>query len=154
MEWRDMLADILRRQAAAARSGAGSRSAAAVERFLEATVMPAFESLKVELGSHGREARIERAPGLASLTVLDEQGREEFFYAVRAQTYRRMSFAFPELDLKDKDAQAGEVRAEVTLRSGPTAFDVTGYSQEQVIRHFLHEYRKWLGWRHGGAPPP
>ena len=153
MDWRDMLADIVRRQAAA-RSGPKPRSAEAVERFLETTVAPAFESLRTELARYGRAARIERAPGLAALTVLDEHGREEFYYAVRAQAYRRMSFAFPEFDLKDPDAKEQEVRAEVTLRSGPTAFDVTGYTQEQIIRQFLHEYRKWLGWRHGGGPRP
>jgi hypothetical protein len=153
MEWREMLADIFRRQAAAAKRAGGSDSEAAVTRFLETTVAPAFEALKSEFAGHGREVRIKRSPGAVSLTVLDAQGREEFFYAVQAQRYRRMSFAFPELDLSEADRPA-QVRAEVTLRSGPTAFDVTGYTQDQVIRHFLHEYRKWIGWRHGGPPQP
>lgn len=152
MDWREMLTDILRRQADAAKRATGAGSEAAVTRFLETTVAPAFEALASEFATHGREVRIKRGAGAVSLTVLDAHGREEFFYAVQAQRYRRMSFAFPELDLNEAERPA-QVRAEVTLRSGPTAFDVTGYTQEQLIRHFLHEYRKWIGWRPVSPPP-
>lgn len=150
MDWRELLADIIKRQPAAPEGG-HRRSEAAVNRYLQETVAPAFEALRAELAGHGRTAEIKSAPNAVSLTVIDEAGREEFYYAVRAEAYRRMSFAFPELDFKE--GQRREFRAEVALRSGPTAFDVTGYTQDQLIRNFLHEYRKWLGWRHGGTRP-
>jgi choline/glycine/proline betaine transport protein len=150
MDWREMLADIVKRQQAGPPKE-HRRSEEAVGRYLRDTVVPAFEALKSELAGHGRAAEVTASPDAVSLKVLDEDGREEFYYAVRAEAYRRMSFAFPELDLKEGPRR--EFRAEVALRSGPTAFDVTGYSQDQLIRNFLHEYRKWLGWRHGGRRP-
>ena len=149
MDWRDSLSDIFRRRKEPV-PGPARGSQEAVCRFLETTVLPAFEELKTEFSKHERDVRIERGPEAVGLIVLDAKGREEFFYAVRAQAYQKMSFAFPQLDFKETPGARPRYRAEVVLRSGPTYFDVTGYTTEQVIRNFLHEYRKWVGWRSGG----
>jgi len=110
-----------------------------------------LQEVRTELERHGRKTKLERDSGYLALTVLDEHGHEEFYYGVRIRTTRPVTFAFPELAPRTPDKTIS--RAEVQLRSGPASYDVSGLTREQVIRHFLHEYRKWIGWRTAGESP-
>jgi choline/glycine/proline betaine transport protein len=137
-----------RLRAAAERKGRPRRAAAAgappgsAAGLIEGVALPAFAEIAEELRAAGREARIERGPALAALTVLRE-GREEFYYAVRLRAFQRMAFAFPE---PPRGAGALELRAEIVLRSGPRAeFDAARLTREGLIRNFLDEYASWTG---------
>lgn len=145
MDWRQMMGDIFKHRERTSSPGGASASEEGVRRFLQEVAVPAFEEVCEELARHGREGRLVRETESVSLSVYDPEGKEEFFYGIRAHCYRKLSFAFPEI--AKKDPPKSQCRAEVFLRSGPAHFDVTGYNKEQLIRQFLHEYRKWIGWQ-------
>lgn len=151
MDWKAMLSEILSKRDARTGAGAVRGTRPEVERFLEEVALPALQDLRQELEQHGRKVKLDRAPGYLALTVQDPHGHEEFYYGIRSRTTRPATFVFPEFD--PRDAGKTVSRAEVMLRSGPASFDLSGLSREQVIRHFLHEYRKWIGWRNAGEPP-
>lgn len=151
MDWKDLLSDILSKRDARAGASAPRGSRPEVERFLDDVALPALQDLRRELEQHGRRVKLDRDTGYLALTVQDPQGREEFFYGIRIRTTRPATFVFPEFDPRDGERTVS--RAEVMLRSGPASYDLCGLSREQVIRHFLHEYRKWIGWRKSGGPP-
>lgn len=151
MDWKDMLSDILKKKPARAGTSDVRTSRPIVERFIEEVAVPAFEEVRGELEQHGRKVRLDRDKAYVALLILDAHGHEEFYYSVRIRTTRPATFAFPEFEARDPGKTIS--RAEVVLRSGPASYDVSGLTREQLIRHFLHEYRKWIGWRNAGESP-
>ncbi|MGM0577897.1 MAG: hypothetical protein ACQEXJ_19380 [Myxococcota bacterium] len=109
--------------------------------FIRDTVVPAFRELERELAKHDRTVHVDEGPYQASITVLHE-GEEEFSYAVRGRVYHTMSFAFPEMG-EDGGTVA---HAEVVMRSGTEAYELTEFTREDIIQDFLDEYAKWMGW--------
>jgi choline/glycine/proline betaine transport protein len=151
MDWKDMLSDILKPKPTKPGAEAIRASRPTIERFLNEVGLPALQEVRSELQQHGRQVKLERDTAYLALTVLDEHGHEEFYYSIRIRTTRPATFAFPELAPREPEKTVS--RAEVLLRSGPASFDVSGLTREQLIRHFLHEYRKWIGWRNAGESP-
>jgi choline/glycine/proline betaine transport protein len=151
MDWKDLLADILFKKEATAGASGPKGSRQGTERFLGEIALPALQEVRAELEKHGQKVRLERDTAYLALTVLDAHGHEDFSYTLRIRTTRPPSFAFPEFEPGDNAKTVS--RVEVMLRSGPASYDVSGYSGEQLIRHFLHEYRKWVGWRNAGESP-
>ncbi len=114
-----------------------------VEGYLDGTVVPAFEELRRELQQYGRTAEIDRQPFTAVLIVY-HQGREEYSYAVRGRAYHKFNFAFPELGSEDAPRI---LRAEVLQSSGRNPEEkLEHFTRERIIRDFLDEYGKWMGW--------
>lgn len=150
-DWKELLGDIVRAKGRAPTAHGPKEARLRVERFLGEVAEPAFRDLHAELERHGRQVRIARGPDEIALTVLDPHGHEEFHYRIVARSYRPASFAFPEFDTKEGEGTSS--RAEVLLRSGPASHDVAHFDREQLIRHFLHEYRKWIGWHSAGDHP-
>lgn len=149
-DWRLRLKEMLSRTARPQRGLGVEEARRAIEEFIENTVLPAFEELRVELESLGREVDIERGQHHAGLTVLRE-GKEEFSFAVRGRAYHKLSFAFPEMG---KDNEPRICKAEVVLSGGRThGHEVHTYSKEAIIQEFLDEYGKWMGWTMQEKPP-
>lgn len=141
--WRDRLGRMLTHHQE--RGGRGRASRQEVLDFLQHTVAPALRSVADELARHGREADLEMGADAVSITVyLDEE--EEFFYAVKARTYQRPTFAFPEITFKE-DGRDSYSRAEVYTREGSQDYGILGYDHQQVIANFMHEYDKQLRWQ-------
>jgi len=140
--WRERLRDLHREHGM--RAHVATRTREDVRAFLQQVVRPALESVRDELARYQREAVVQSTPDEVSVTVLYHQ-REEFFYAVRARTYKRPVFAF-----LDTARGAGDEplyhHAEVYLREGSLRHDVMGYAREQIIDHFMQEYGDRLRW--------
>lgn len=151
MDWKDMLADIVKKKESRPGTSEPADPRAQMDRFLSEVALPAFQDIRSELEKHGQRMKIERGSGYLSMTLMDAHGHEEFYYSIRVRTHRPASFAFPKFEPKDETKPIS--RAEVILRSGPASYDVSGLSREQLIRHFLHEYRKWIGWTNAGESP-
>ena len=120
--------------------------------------VPPFLFGRVVLGSFGPFALTTRprlldssalagepGPDQVSITVYDGD-EEEFYYAVRARTFRNATFAFPEMTFKDDEKDAHH-RAMVYTREGAQDYGIICYEKEQVIANFMHEYDRQLRWQ-------
>lgn len=143
MPWRDRLGRMLRhREEHTEQRRPGKED---VRRFLRETVTPALQSVAEELSRHGRSAEVEAGPDQAAITVYDGD-EEEFYYAVKARTFRKATFAFPEMTFEDDEKDAYH-RAMVYTREGSRDYGIMGYDREQVIANFMHEYDRQLRWQ-------
>ncbi|MFA9477490.1 BCCT family transporter [Phycisphaerales bacterium AB-hyl4] len=144
-DWRPFLQRMLgpKAEATATLTPEVQQAQQRMAEFVEKTVLPAFKTLRNELQQHGRQIEIDRLPYHVALRVLRD-GDEEFFYAIRCRAYRRRVLTFPELsDGTGKPI----VRGEVVLRGGMGANrPMSEWSREIIIRDFLNEYSKWMGW--------
>lgn len=116
-----------------------------VRRFLQESVTPALRSVAEELPRRGREAELEIEPDQVSITIYHED-EEEFYYAIKARTFRKATFAFPEMTFKDDDRDVYH-RAIVYTREGSREYGIMGYEEERVIANFMHEYDRRLRWQ-------
>jgi choline/glycine/proline betaine transport protein len=139
MSWKDQLKRILSREPAP------RADRAEVRRFLAETVAPALTRVAEELAHHGRTAEVEQEPDRVAIRVFDD-GEEEFLYAVRLRTFRKPTFAFPEMTF-ETDERDEYHRAMVYTHEGPQNYGVLGYGPEQIIANFTYEYDKQLRWQ-------
>jgi len=140
--WRQRLRELYREHGM--RAEVARRSREDVQAFLREVVLPALETVAEELRRYDREAVVQARADEVSVTVFHDH-REEFFYAVRARTYKRPVFAFPEMAPRPGQEPLYH-HAEVYLRDGSLRHDVMGYDRDQVIDHFMHEYGDRLRW--------
>lgn len=144
-DWRSALRDLVsqKKPAQPPQQEAVEDTRKEVADLIENVVLPAFQELKAELENLDRTVEIDRRQYQASLTV-HYHGREEFSYAIRGHVYHKMSFAFPEI-VEGKTKRIS--KAEVVLRGGPrSGYEVHKFTKEGIIRDFLKEYKKWMGW--------
>lgn len=108
--------------------------------FVSNTVMPAFDALKTELESYGREVTIDERTYQAAIHVFKD-GKEEFSYGIRGNIYHKMSFAFPEID---RDDEPRITRAEIVPRRGKRReYKLEKFTHDGIIKDFLKEYANW-----------
>jgi choline/glycine/proline betaine transport protein len=139
MSWKDQLKRILDRE----RLRRADRDE--IRRFLDETVAPALSRVADELARHGRRAELEKEPDRVAIRVFDDD-EEEFYYAVRLRTFRKPTFAFPEMTF-ETDERDEYHRAMVYTHEGPQHYGVLGYDVEQIIANFTYEYDKQLRWQ-------
>jgi hypothetical protein len=114
-----------------------------IDRFIEETVDPPFKELKEELAEHGRKAVIDREENRIRITVYHGD-KEEFRYSIEGRAHRESRSDFP---CCDDDAPPTKCQARVVLSSGANKFrDLSDFSREGIIDHFLRSYKKWMGW--------
>lgn len=118
--------------------------------FLAETVAPALASVAEELARHGRDTELEVEPDQASIRVFRD-GKEEFFYAVKARRFRKTTFAFPEMSFEDEEEDL-YWRPMVHTDEGPQHYGILDYSRDQVLANFMHEYDKQLRWQRPTRP--
>ncbi len=114
-----------------------------VKKFISDIVEPAFEEIAEELKEYDRDIDVEIEKMAATIRVYNE-GHEEFYFSIRSRPYKKKEFSFPVLPLRDE--KGDYYRAEVYLKDGPIYHDVTNYNKEQIIRQFLHEYKRHMQW--------
>jgi choline/glycine/proline betaine transport protein len=141
--WKDQLGLMLHHHQKRTRQKRAGKEE--VQHFLHEKVAPALQAVGEELSGHGRTAELDIEPDCVSITVYNED-EEEFYYAVKARTYRKATFAFPEMTFKD-DSKDTYHRAEVYLREGSQDYGIMGFDREHVIANFMHEYDKQLRWQ-------
>ncbi len=122
---------------------AESKDKLRVKKFISDIVEPAFEDIAEELKEYERDIDVEIEKMAATIRVYHE-GHEEFYFSIRSRPYKKKEFSFPVLPLRDE--KGDYYRAEVYLKDGPLYHDVTNYNKEQIIREFLHEYKRHMQW--------
>ena len=122
---------------------AESKDKLRVKKFISDIVEPAFEDIAEELKEYERDIDVEIEKMAATIRVYHE-GHEEFYFSIRSRPYKKKEFSFPVLPLRDE--KGDYYRAEVYLKDGPLYHDVTNYNKEQIIREFLHEYKRHMHW--------
>jgi choline/glycine/proline betaine transport protein len=111
--------------------------------FIDGPVHRAFDTVRRELESLGRQVDIVQHRYQATLTVRRD-GREEFTYTIRCRLQRRMAFAFPQ---QDPMPSPGRPWADVVIRGGGgSRHPIDAWTEGGLVRNFLNEYAKWIGW--------
>lgn len=111
-------------------------------QFIDNTVRPALERVRLALGQYGREVLLSHAPqpGLvgASLRVR-HANRDEFGYLIG--THVTVDRVVPYVQLGLLDGRPMQRRTEVPLRAGSLDYTAADITQEEVIHHILGAYR-------------
>ena len=113
-------------------------------RFIHDITVPAFEDLRVELESHGREVTIRDSETSAAIIVY-KKGDEEMTYRIQFRTYPDRVLPFAEIRAKERKGLR-LVRFESMFRSGKPDYWISEGTREEIIRNFLEHYtRRVLG---------
>jgi hypothetical protein len=111
-----------------------------VEKFYSTIVNPAFEELKSEFKKYGREVDVytERRD-FASIIVYFES-EEELNYSIEVMLYPGLAFPRPVIHYTEW-ASSRRLRVEGLLRKGIQDYDISDITKEEIIEHFLNEYK-------------
>lgn len=143
-DWKKILASFFEKQKKEKEGKEGKRNQEKlrVEKFYATIVNPAFEELKSELKKYGREVDVytERRD-FASIIVYFE-GEEELDYSIEVILYPGLAFPRPVIHYTEW-ASSRRLRAEVFLRKGIQDYDISDITKEEVIEHFLNEYKNF-----------
>jgi len=110
------------------------------DRFLQSVVIPAMERAAQALNKVGRRTSLVTGHNLAGMIVL-YHGQEEFQYVIQVTVTPPIVYAAPSMVLFDPKSGEGHETGGV-LREGPQDYDVDTISKEEIIRHFLGEYKR------------
>jgi hypothetical protein len=117
-----------------------SKADAEIESFFSSTVIPAFEEMKLELEKHQRVVNISSGGGSASIEVSFE-GNSELRYSIKTRIHSDGSiFLYPETRFRDK-SDGKKYVAEGYLRSGSQNYVMKQITKDEIINHFLSEYK-------------
>lgn len=126
-------------------------SRAEAEKFFSATLTPALQKVAGEIReTAGLETQVDTASDAVTLSI--SHGEEtDFIYRVELRNYRRPTFAYPEIDLKEEGENYW--RAEVSLLEGPQHYDILEFTEEQAIADVLAQYDLHMSFLHQTAAP-
>jgi hypothetical protein len=108
-----------------------------VKKFYLKNVQPAFKKLKKELERYGREVNVAVSDSLTAIEV-EFEGRLELKYQVKVREIH------PYLEIHYQDAMGNVIWAEANFREGAQQVDISGLSTDEIIQHFLREYKARL----------
>ena len=112
-----------------------------VNKFINQTVVPAFDAVAKELKENQINVNISKEDGLSFIV---EHGEEQaFIYRVLARRYSQPDFVTE----ADEDEQS-YYRAEVHLVEGGQDYDIMGWSKTAVINNIIDQYHKHLHFLH------
>jgi hypothetical protein len=143
-DWKKILATILKNQKEDRREKETKRSheKLRVEKFYSKIVNPAFKELKSELIRHGRdvEVYIERRD-FASI-IVNFEAEEELDYSIEVIISPVRIFPRPVVHYTEW-ASSRRLRVEGSLRKGVQTYDISDITKEEIIEHFLNEYKNY-----------
>ena len=111
-----------------------------VEKFYATIVKPAFEELKSEFNKYGREVEVYTERRDFASIVLYFEGEEELDYSIEVKLSPGLAFPRPVIHYTEW-ASSRRLRAEGFLRKGIQVYDISDITKEEIIEHFLNEYR-------------
>ena len=111
-----------------------------VEKFYASTVNPAFEELKAEFKKHGREVEVYTERRDFASIIVQFEGDEELDYSIEVMLYPGLAFPRPVIHYTEW-ASSRRLRAEGFLRKGTQDYDISDITKEEIIEHFLNEYK-------------
>jgi len=112
-----------------------------VNKFINQTVMPAFDSVAKELQENQIKVAITRDGGLS--LVIDHGEAQEFVYRVLTRKYSQ-----PDFVIETNEEEQSYYRAEVHLVEGGQDYDIMGWSKTAVINNIIDQYHKHLHFLH------
>ncbi|MFC3230950.1 BCCT family transporter [Marinibaculum pumilum] len=120
-------------------------------RYLKETAVPALQQVADEIRASGWTAEVEEPDDEHAILTVYHGEEREFLYGVHLRAYSAPTFAFPEIDMKDRGEANRYYRAEVHLLEGGQHYDVLGYTKEQLIGDILSQYEKHMHFLHIAA---
>ena len=111
-----------------------------VEKFYSTIVKPAFEELKSELKKHGRAVEVYTERRDFASIIVQFKGDEELDYSIEVMLYPNLAFPRPVIHYTEW-ASSRRLRAEGFLRKGIQDYDISAFTKEEIIEHFLNEYK-------------
>jgi hypothetical protein len=141
-EWKKILASFFEKQ----KEGKGekeekrSQEKVRVEKFYATIVNPAFEELKSEFKKYGREVDVYTERRDFASIIVDFEGEEELDYSIEVMLSPGLAFPRPVIHYTEW-ASSRRLRAEGFLRKGMQNYDVSDITKEEIIEHFLNEYK-------------
>jgi len=114
-----------------------------VNKFINQTVVPAFDLVAKELQENQITVDISHENGLSFIINHGEQ--QEFVYRVLAQKYSQPDFSN---EATEADDEQSYYRAEVHLGEGGQDYDIMGWSKTAVINNIIDQYHKHLHFLH------
>jgi hypothetical protein len=118
-----------------------------VEKFYSTIVNPAFEDLTSELKKHGREVEVCAERKDYASIIVHFEGEEEFDYSIEVMKSPGRAFPRPVIHYTEW-ASSRRLRAERSLRTGIQDYDISDITKEEIIEHFLREYKNYVEVKH------
>jgi len=124
-------------------------SRAAVGRYIQKIVSPAFDDVSKELRKEDLTVEIENENELDRIRLIVRHGEEvDFIYEVRSRSHLRPEFTQVEVPSEEMDESAHYYRAEIHLREGGQDYDVMGWSKTAIINDIIDHYHKHMHFLH------
>ncbi len=111
-----------------------------VEKFYSTIVNPAFEELKSELKKHGREVEVYTERRDFASIIVQFEGEEELDYSIEVMLFPGLAFPRPVVHYTEW-ASSRRLRVEGLLRKGIQDYDISDITKDEIIEHFLNEYK-------------
>jgi len=149
VNWKITLATILKKQKEerGEKEIRHSHEKLRVEKFYSKIVNSAFKELKYDLKKHGRDVDVyTERPDFASIIVYFE-GEEELDYSIEVIISPVHIFPRPVIHYTEW-ASSRRLRVEGLLRKGSQNYDISDISKEEIIEHFLNEYKNYIEFEH------
>ena len=147
--WKKILATILKKQKqdSGEKEIKHSHEKLRIEKFYSKIVNPAFKELKSELKRHGRDVEVyAERPDFASI-IVNFEGEEELDYSIEVMISPVRVFPRPAIHYTEW-ASSRRLRVEGLLRKGRQDYDISDISKEEIIEHFLNEYKNYIEFEH------
>jgi hypothetical protein len=147
--WKEILATVLKKQKEDRREKdiKHSHEKLRVEKFYSTIVNPAFKELKSELRKYGREVEVyTERPDFASI-IVNFEGEEELDYSIEVMISPGRVFPRPVIHYTEW-ASSRRLRVAGLLRKGRQNYSISDISKEEIIEHFLNEYKNYIEFEH------
>jgi hypothetical protein len=118
-----------------------------VEKFYSTVVYPAFEELKSELRKYGREVDVYTERKDYASIIVHFEGEEEFDYSIEMMISPGRVYPRPVIHYTEW-ASSRRLRTEGSLRIGIQDYDISNIKKEEIIEHFLSEYKNYIEVKH------
>ena len=144
-DWKKILASFFEKQDVekGEKQERRSQEKLRVEEFYATIVNPAFEELKSELKKHGREVNVYTQRTDYASIIVQFEGAEELDYSIEVMLYPGLAFPRPVVHFTEW-ASSRRLRVEGLLRKGVQNYDISDITKEEIIEHFLDEYKNYI----------
>jgi len=143
--WKKILATTLKKQKEDRREKEikHSHEKVRVEKFYSTIVNPAFNELKSELRKYGREVEVYTERKDFASIIVSFEAEEELDYSIEVMISPVHVFPRPVIHYTEW-ASSRRLRVEGLLRKGAQNYDISDITKEEIIEHFLNEYKNYI----------
>jgi hypothetical protein len=143
--WKKILATTLKKQKEDRKEKEikHSHEKVRVEKFYSTIVNPAFNELKSELRKYGREVEVYTERKDFASIIVSFEAEEELDYSIEVMISPVHVFPRPVIHYTEW-ASSRRLRVEGLLRKGAQNYDISDITKEEIIEHFLNEYKNYI----------